>query len=425
MLRPNKGLRALSLTCRWIREASTPILFRSCYQMLGPIPWIGATYRILPSTLWSHVRLVDHPSLMDDAHIGRCRILRLSCCCPVDLFQDPPIVGPLVCDAFDAIHAVLPALSRLTTLHLLGRYVDVHGISWNTMRTILSLSNLRDLHIYRLYICPKLLHGDNLDDSAIITPLATFHYTLPHYRQPWSFASELIVLDFLVRKLHTSLKTLVLPVESAPIQTISSLQWPRLQEFTLQGERCFDPATPIVTLFPSMTSLRLLALKMSEPKNALPGVVWPNGLSVTFPWPNLETLRLSHPDPADEIFIHFPPSIRTLSLRSWPHECIRIYHEKHPLLSFSSWTQGREDRWWNCPLLTPHNLARVLQKCKLSLLHNLELEYRVDTHESELLCTLAVRLPHLTTLEVHRFRGEGSHNVSVVSWYASYIPSHN
>ncbi|KAM5544862.1 hypothetical protein V8D89_001760 [Ganoderma adspersum] len=422
MLRPNKGLRALSSTCRWIREASAPILFRSCYQLLGLTPWkrLEATYEILPFTLWSHVRSVDRPSLVDDAHVGRPRILRLSCFCPAYSQKNPSIVDPLLCNAFNTVDAALPALSRLTTLHLHVQYIDVHGLSWNNMETILSLPSLRHLHIDRLYICPELLDGDNPNDSTI-TPLITFHYTLPHYRQPWSFPSELTVLDFLVRKLHTSLSSLVLPVESAPIQTISSLDWPQLREFTLRGERWSDPATPIVTLFSSMASLRSLTLELSEPENTVPSALWPKGRSAAFSWPNLETLRVSHPDPADEIYHNLPSSVRALSLRSWPHQCIQIYDENQAFQPLS-WHRGRKQRRWNCPLLTPCTLVQVLQKCEFSLLPTLELEYRVDAHESELLRTLAVNFRHLTTLEVHRYRSPGTYDVAVTDFAEALAP---
>ncbi|PIL28338.1 hypothetical protein GSI_09489 [Ganoderma sinense ZZ0214-1] len=321
--------------------------------------------------------------------------------CPAN----PSIVDPLVCDPLNTIDATLSTLPRLTALHLRVRYIDVHD---------------------RLYICPEPFESDcdNLDDSTI-APLATFHYTLPHYRQPWSFPSEAATLDLLIRKLHTSLESLMLPVEPAPIQTISSLHWPRLRKLTLRGERWSDPATPIVALFSSMPSLQSLALELSEPKNApvpSPGVIWPKGHSATpLPWPNLETLRVSYPSPADGVYANLPQSLNTLSLRSWPHECVEIFDKKRPYQP-PSWYQGRKDRWWDCPLLTPSNLAQVLRKCDFSLLHTLELEYRVDAHESELLCALTANFPHLTTLEIHRFRRHGEYHVPVTELAEALAP---
>ena len=390
------------------------MLFSWCHQRLGKVLGLRATHDIMPSTLWSYVRSVDTPCPMSATHISRCRTLELSCYCPAYSQKDfVEEADPLVCNAFNTIHATLPALPQLTTLHLRVQYIEVHGISWNTTRTILSLPHLRHLYIDGLYICPELLKSDNLDDS-VVTPLATFHYTLPHYRQPLNFSSELTVLDSLIRKLHTSLESLVLPVESAPIQTISSLHWPQLREFTLQGERWSDPAAPLVSLFSPMPLLRSLSLELSDTEHVNEAMIWPTGFSATFPWPDLERLRVSHPDPADEIYAHVSSSLRTLSLRAWPHECIRL-HDLKRIHQSPSRLGGWKNRWWNYPLSTPRHLSQVLQKCDAPLLRSLELEYRADTEELKLLQCVGAKFQHLTMLEIHRIRSEGGKDILVVS----------
>ena len=403
----------MSSTCRWLRAASASVLFRSCRQYLGEIPWEGTDYEIFPSTLWSHIQSVGDPFSVNATDDNCCRTLHISCYCPPHGQRDPDIVDPLICGPISALDTVLPALPRLTTLHLRVRYIDVHGISWTTTRRILSLPHLRHLHIDGLYVCPELLDSDSLDDATLV-PLTTFHYTMPDYRQPWSFPSEVATLDFLVRRLYASLESLMLPVESAPIRTISSLHWPRLREFSLRGERWSDPATPIVTLFSSMPSLQSLALELSERENAIAGVVWQKGLSATFPWPRLRSLRVSHSDPIDEVYSHLPSSLRCLALRSWPHECERVYQLMAQYLNTSQ-LEGYRRRWWSYPLSTPHNLAEVLQKCDLPFLRTLELEYREDAQEPELLQLVVTKFSYLTTLEIHRFRREGCKDVPVVS----------
>ncbi|KAI1792103.1 hypothetical protein LXA43DRAFT_888009, partial [Ganoderma leucocontextum] len=395
-LRPEEGLRHLSSTCRWLRAASAPFLFRSCRQFLGDTPWNGKTYEFLPSALWSHVRT-----------------LHISCFCPPYSQRDPDVVDPLLCDAISTFDEVLPSLPRLTTLHLRVRYIEVHGLSWKTMQKILSLPQLHHLDINGLYICPALLANDNPTDFTVAS-LTAFHYTMPHYRQPWSFPSEMSTLDTLIRKLHGSLESLVLPVESAPIQTISSLPWPRLREFTLRGERWSNPATPIVTLFSSMPFLRSLALELSEPENASAGVIWPKGHPATRPWPDLESLRVSHPTSTDLIYASLPPSLRGLALRSWPHEGTRIYQQL-ALYGSTSRFEGYKQRSWSYPLSPPQSLLQVLWQCDLPLLRSLELEYRADTQEPELLQLVVTKFPHLTTLEIHRIRSERREDVPVVS----------
>ncbi|PIL28113.1 hypothetical protein GSI_09764 [Ganoderma sinense ZZ0214-1] len=279
------------------------------------------------------------------------------------------------------------------------------------MRIILSLPHLRHLRVDGLYICPELLDGDDLDDS-VIAPLVTFHYVMPHYRQPWSFPSEAATIDFLVQRINASLSSLMLPVESAPIRTISSLHWPWLREFTLRGERWADPATPIVALFSSIPSLQSLALELSELENATPGVIWPKGMSTTFQWRDLRSLRVSHPNPVDEAYSRLPSSLCSLALRLWPHQCERVYQLMGQYLG-SSGFEGYKRRRWSHPLSTPHTLAEVLRKCDLPRLRGLELEYREDAQESELLQLVVIKFPFLTTLEIHRFRREGRKDVPV------------
>ena len=84
----------------------------------------------------------------------------------------------------------------------------------------------------------------------------------------------------------------------------------------------------------------------------------------------------------------------------------------------TSQLEGYRRRWWSYPLSTPHNLAEVLRKCcstDIPHLRALEIEYREDAGEPELLQLVAAQFPHLTTLEIHRFRREGREDVPVVS----------
>ncbi|KAM5544075.1 hypothetical protein V8D89_002261 [Ganoderma adspersum] len=181
----------------------------------------------------------------------------------------------------------------------------------------------------------------------------------------------------------------------------------------LRGERWSDPAIPAVTLFSSMPCLQSLALNLSEPENAPAGVVWPKGVSTTFPWRNLETLHISHPGPHDEVYTHLPLSLRCLALRSWPHECERVYQLAVRNLNTSQ-LEGYRRRWWSYPLSTSRNLAEILRKCSdLPCLRTLELEYREDAREPELLQLVVTKFSYLTTLEIHRSRREGCKDVPV------------
>ena len=288
------------------------------------------------------------------------------------------------------------------------------------MKAVLSVPTLRHLEVDRLFICPILLDNDILDDFPV-APLATLRYIMPHYREPLSFASEVAILDFVIRHVHTSLETLLLPAECAPVQTMSSIPWPRLRELTLRGERWTAPAIPMVSLFSSMPSLRSLTLELSEPKNVSldARIIWPNGLSATFPWPNIESFRVSHPDPTDIIYAHLPSSLRALALRPWPHRCLRIFADintslftANPWDALEPWSTHR---WSSFPITPARDLIQIVRKCELPRLRTLELEYASDAEEPELLRLAVVKFPFLTWLELHRFQSGGSEEVRAVS----------
>ncbi|KAI0696489.1 hypothetical protein C8T65DRAFT_516121, partial [Cerioporus squamosus] len=214
-------------------------------------------------------------------------------------------------------------------------------------------------------------------------------------RDPYSRSSEIEALDRVLRFLHPSLETLSLPAEPSPMETIASLDWPRLRELRLRGLRWTAPKLPIVGLFSRMTNLRVLSLELMEEEGASATALWPRGFPASYPWPYLENLSASHPDPEDEIYAHLPPTMQTLMLRSWPHQCIR------------SWQKVNYDpdtlRPYRPPP-SPSTMLRVLQRCYTPHLCMLGVEYYSDYAEFSLLSHIASNFPLLTTLELHRYR---------------------
>ncbi len=68
--RSKGGLRALSMTCRSMREATVPVLFESC-EVLVKKP-ITAEY-FIPPALWTYVRYRDYCSCTISPETnGRC-----------------------------------------------------------------------------------------------------------------------------------------------------------------------------------------------------------------------------------------------------------------------------------------------------------------------------------------------------------------
>ncbi|KAM5540705.1 hypothetical protein V8D89_005736 [Ganoderma adspersum] len=385
-LRLAKCLSSFSVVSRWTREAVMPTLFSVCYQGLQ----YPATARdVIPESLWPYVRT-----------------LHLKCVCPpLRAFSytvyDPaaPPTDPVVCGAFhhrltEVAVRQIPLLTEVVFDNC--KYIAVHGLTWRTIRAMLTIPNLRHFAIHSLRICPTTHDNIEWGDSQPST-LSSFRYRVRDPTPTRSFLAEERALDTVVRTFHTSLSTLVLPTEPAPIQLMCSLAWPRLRELRLRGLRWTTPSTPIITLFACMPHLRTFALQLYEPEHIEARAVWPRGFSAVYPWPELEHLQISHPDEDDELYAHLPPTLRGLVLRSWPHICIQIKNNMR-------YTQ--QELRWNFPPTSASALLRILRRCRAPGLRTLELEYVVDEPgaEAELLRHVAASFPRLDMLELHRYR---------------------
>ncbi len=205
---------------------------------------------------------------------------------------------------------------------------------------------------------------------------------------------------------HASLETLWLPADSAPIRTISQLDWPRLRELRLFGGRWTDPATPIISLFGHLSHLRLLVLELSEPQGVDARAVWPRGVAAVYPWPELRCLTLSHPSTDDSVYSHLPRTLERLALRQWEHGCMR------------AWLARRYDGSRLrpvFPLIEAEALACILHQVDAPELRGLEIEYRADDSEANLWREVVARFPHLVLLEIHRYHKTGTTTMHMVS----------
>ena len=236
---------------------------------------------------------------------------------------EPPesdmICGPLT---NPTLHQALHSMRRLSTVVVRPKqdHVFGHGLAWDTLCNLLSLPHLSRLVLYHVNICPIPLTAPPLQPPPI--PLVCLRYILPNIREPYSEPSETEALNCVLRSVHLSLETLWLPAEPVRMDTFSLLEWPRLTELKLQGLRWTYPNLPAVVLFARMPNLRVLIFELMESDNASVAALWPRGLLTSYPWPYLENLSVSCPDLEDEIYAHLPPSMHTLKLHSWPHQCI-------------------------------------------------------------------------------------------------------
>ncbi|KAI0750229.1 hypothetical protein C8Q80DRAFT_1166757 [Daedaleopsis nitida] len=310
----------------------------------------------------------------------------------------------------------MPNLATLTlALHTVHYYR--HGISLRTLAYVLSLRRLRHLDISSISILPTPL-DDKEPVLSTIAPLESFKYQLLPHRKALSIPSEARLLEHILQSYHSALQTIWLPTEPAPLSTLSSLDWPRLRELRLYGERGEMPDTPIVSLLANLTNLQVLTLNLTDAHGVEGRPIWPRSIRMSFPWPNLRRLSLSHPSAEDTIYSCLPETVQSLALRAWQHQCSRRFNS----IRFREGADLRAA----LPLPSPHTLLRVLSDVK-SDLEELEIEYRADGTETEqdLLTVIVSRFPRLSSLEIHRYRWVDDTHVPVQEIACALQPHSN
>ncbi|KAI0632932.1 hypothetical protein C8Q77DRAFT_1158391 [Trametes polyzona] len=110
-----------------------------------------------------------------------------------------------------------------------------------------------------------------------------------------------------------------------------------------------------------------------------------------FNFHELRTLVLSYPDPEDAVFSIHMPQLLHLSLRDWPrHYDFRVLPDYH--MPYRS------------PLLSATQMLSILSRLHVPELRTLELVYRADETDDELLRHIVHAFPKLRHLEIHRYR---------------------
>ncbi|RPD54378.1 hypothetical protein L226DRAFT_277658 [Lentinus tigrinus ALCF2SS1-7] len=200
---------------------------------------------------------------------------------------------------------------------------DGHGLNWETLYGLLPLPHLSWLVLDRIHACPIPPDSAAAPLANPHAPLTCLEYRLPNIRYPYSLSSEVDALDRMLRSFHLSLETLSLPSEPMLMHIVPLLDWPRLRELRLRGIHWTSPHDPIISLFACMYGLRVLSLELMEQASTSAIALWPRGFRASYPWPYLDSLSVSHPDPDDEIYEHLPSTMKTLELRPWSYLCIQ------------------------------------------------------------------------------------------------------
>ncbi|KAI9065594.1 hypothetical protein FKP32DRAFT_1567565 [Trametes sanguinea] len=271
------------------------------------------------------------------------------------------------------------------------------SISWAYLRGILSSPRFRHL---KISVAVDLNHAatftTELDFS--LPPLTSLTLTIPDYKyHPRHDNVKAKLLSAFLPKLSLTLECLSISLDVAPLQLIGTLQWPRLRELTLQGDRrvSLDPEFASIALSAGMPELRSFSILRAQRSKRRRHTLWPAEWTGGVPFSKLERLEVSYPIPADEIYSHLPDTLRRLSLRCWP----RHYHHRYRYER-----DAMRRLWWKSPILTASELLTILRRCQAAPLEHLEIEYEVDDHDEALLRSLSELFPALRTLTVFRYR---------------------
>ncbi|KAI8976426.1 hypothetical protein BD414DRAFT_446604 [Trametes punicea] len=371
-LQDSRELRTLSMTCKWIREACKPCLFRNASIMTYTELITGKIFQH-SSDVWLYVRQLTLLGPWEDVR-DRTRIDLGDLRVPFAKF--------------------LAAMPRLETIIL--RSLWSNGMPWDAIATLLSTPRLRH---FSLKINPSR-QSPFPGDSAIFTaaPLESFEYTVDDYRyQPRVYIGETSLLNFVLPRISSSLKCLRIPLDVAPLSALASSHWPALQELSLRGDHPGNgiPVVPMSAVISNMPNLKSLSLLRAQRDNSHRQVLWPHTSTDIFPCKSLQSLTISYPDPSDRLFLELPCTLRQLSVRCWPRHYIHQHrHERKTM-----------DRLgWRSPILTSSEVLVILERARSAWIEELEIEYQEDDDDPQLLRRLPILFPGLLSLTVCRYR---------------------
>ncbi|KAI0365485.1 hypothetical protein BV20DRAFT_729972 [Pilatotrama ljubarskyi] len=380
LLCPDKGLQSLSLTCRWMRERCAPMLLERSHADAAKL---GEAGYFPPDSLWPYIRCMTI--------LGQFKPTGIK-----SLYGQPEHIR----ETRRREEVLAHSLCSMPLLHRIDiREDEERGIPWSVLSILLSTPSLREFstlgRLFSQYERPPAA------PHFSPAPITTFHY-VPDYLRPFprSSASENDVLALLLAQLSPSLRSLIIPSESAPFLQMNHYDWPQLQELCIQGdpERVWSCPVPLVSALSRMPRLRVLNLRLARWKDESPRPIWPMDHDmITTPWPELESLTISWPNAQDRVFDNLPATLSHLALGCWPRLYI-IRGKRHALQKNRlPWAQGAPS--WAAVLDT-------LRACAgRTALQSLYLEYSAnsDVEDAELLRYMPTAFPHLQTLQIFRY----------------------
>ncbi|KAJ2978432.1 hypothetical protein NUW54_g11285 [Trametes sanguinea] len=309
---PYYSVRDVSAVCKWLREACKPYLFRNMAFRLGISANSVRKALTMQSDIWNYASRLTFT--------GDWKYLR----------QVVP------CSDVATFVAHMPNLRHINLKVTAGHKGLV---LWPYLREILSSPHLRHLEISAAVDFNNTATFPTQLDF-VLPPLTSLTITIPHYKyHPRHENAKTKFLSALLPTLSPTLECLFVSLDVAPLQLIATLQWPRLRELTLQGDRrvSLDPEFAFIALLAGMPELHSFLVLRAQRSKRRRHTLWPAEWMGDVPCSKLERFEVSYPDPADEVYSHLPDTLQRLSLRCWP----RHYHPYCRVAGLYRWSTSR------------------------------------------------------------------------------------
>ncbi|KAI0372093.1 hypothetical protein BV20DRAFT_964818 [Pilatotrama ljubarskyi] len=383
LLRLDGNLRALSMTCRDIRQACKPCLFRctsiSAHRVvLLPPP---------PSDIWDYIRRLTVIGTWQDVCDSHCDE------------QLPQQFQRLLVQ-------LLFRMPALETVVIVACYFN--GSLWDGIQTVLSCPQVRHLV---LQVSPDRAVPIPPDFGSPRCTLASLTLPLEEYRcHPRNAIGEVALADSLVSNLAHSLEHLTMLLDVAPLARMASLRLPRLRELHLKGDyptAATDVSVPLLAVLSGMPNLRSLTLLRAVSGHKHREAYWRVEELDRFPCEHLEHLSIAYPEPTDELYSHLPTTLRSLTLRCYPRHYMHQHrHDRRTV---------EDELRWTSPILKASEMHTLLRRCQSRSLEELEIEYEEDAFDATLLRSIASHFPNLRTLTIFRYRSRDNDDVPVAN----------
>ncbi|KAI0632928.1 hypothetical protein C8Q77DRAFT_856074 [Trametes polyzona] len=299
-------------------------------------------------------------------------------------------------------------LSLLPGLRAVTFERPAHAIPWSVFEVCFSYPNIKAIRFdpsarytkvmqYPHSLSPGASSVEELHYPASVVlpqPAATRGFPSTPLEKQWALESA--YLSSLVLSMHHTVRSLSLPLETAPLADMATVDWPSLQMLSLEGVTPRDVNRQLRLHLPVVLH-RTCGLRHLILNGALPRSTTGRGCILGHHMPpgseplDLRSLVLSYPDPNDAIFSASMPHLLYLSLRDWPR------HYDFRVLSFYH-------SFYRSPLLSATETLSILERLRSSELKTLELVYRADEADDDLLNHVVTAFPKLRYLEIHRYR---------------------